>query len=492
MKRSGLVVLAAEAIGVVPGGRVLADEWSDPARDAIEAFIARREAAREGRSSTSWVTKRRDEVAVFADLARTDVTLEVTNAAPAGARGPGLEWRRTLAIDPRADLIGAVYVPPTGETTAGRTLLAMDARRLYGETTNRGNGRDPLWVTREEKDLLDVTIFPVQPNATVKVVLSFVTPLVARGGRSEYRDPLSVRPTPRVVTQPETDPPDSPIPVPENAPEPIKAALRQAAAEAAKPAETARLSATVVTVKFEGTMPDGPPTGVCWSSEPDGTWRIEPNADSDLPPLPIRSLGDSQGARVFAAAGSPMLTSAFVWRADPAAILTGLGVDAALGVSLALDSVPGSSSRIAPEVLAADDDPTVVMGRAYDSKSVVVTARAVSPEGKTLASRRLVVPATRTVPPENVVDAMRAYHRARLAERVIRWAGERPDRRSLALDYAVDVGALVPGVAVLAIPKSERGPLPRQELHLYLTAGVPFDGDSDAGDVKAPPSGSVR
>lgn len=492
MKRTGLaVVLTAMTVGAVPSGRAFGDEWSDPAREAVEAWLARREAARAGRDNPSWVTKRHDEVAVLADVARVDVTLEVTNGQTTGRQG--LEWRRTLPIDPRADLIGAVYVPTTGETTPGRTLLSMDARRLYDTTTNRGRGRDPLWVTREEKDLLDVTIFPVPPGATVKVVLSFVTPLAGRGERLEYRDPLGVRPSPRVVTPPaETPPPAPEIPVPVNAPEPIKAAIRQAAIEAAAAPATTRVSAAEVLVRFAGAMPDGPPAAGVWSTQPDGSWRIEPPEEGDLPPLVVRSAGGDGKARVFAAAGYPMLTSAFAWRADPAAIRSALGVEAGSGTKIAFASVAGSSTRIAPEVLDAADEPTVVMGRAHDSTKVLIDARAIGPDGKTLATRRLSIPASRVAPAENLVDALRAYHRTRLAERVLRWAGERPDRKATALEYAVDVGALVPGVAVLAIPKSERTPLQKGDLRLYLTAGVPFDGDSDEGDFKTPPAGTVR
>jgi hypothetical protein len=519
MKRTGLVLGVAIAAGTLLPGAVRpagADEWSDPTRVAIEAFLARTEAAQAGREA-SWVTKRLDDVAVFADLARVDVTLEVTNAGTAAASPRPLEWRRSLTVDPRAELIGAVYTRADGVETPSQTLAALDARRLYGTATTERH-RDPLWITREQRDALEVTIFPVAPKSSVRVVLSFVTPLYGRGEQLEYRDPLNVRVRRgRPVTEPTTPTPGAPdaapapdlvagagrratrvrpglpaVTLPANAPPQVRDAFARATAEAQRDAIAAQVSPTSVTVTFQGVLPASPPEGVTWTPREDGTWRIEPSPEADVPPLHVRSIEGAAAARTFVAQGYPILTQAFAWRADPAAILASLGVEPAEGTTLRFDGLGGVSSRIAPDTAAADEDPLVVMGRTYMTDTVKLRVVAIGKDGKTLAKRDLVVPSDRTKPAEKVVDALRGYHRARLADRVARWAGDHPHRSAQALAYAVDMGVLRPGTAALAIPKDERDWLTKQDLKLYLTDGMPFDADSTQGDFTSPPAGSVR
>jgi hypothetical protein len=498
MKRIGLVLgVVAMALGAaLPGRTAAADEWSDPARVAVEAFLARAEAASAGREATSWVTKRLDEVAVFADLARVDVSLEVTNGDGVGTTGRPLEWRRALSVDPRAELIGAVYTRADGMQTTSQILTALDARRLYGTATTVRH-RDPLWVTRERPETLEVTIFPVPPQATVRVVLSFVTPLYGRGAQLEYRDPLSVRVrrAPAPVTPGDAVPApegQSPLPLPAGTPPEIRAAVARATRTVATPAPAAHLAAAAVHVSFQGVLPAAPPEGATWAPREDGTWRIEPAPGADVPPLHVRSVAGAAAARTFLAQGYPIATSAFAWRADPAALLASLGVDAEAATAVHLEAVSGSTSRIAPEVLAADEEPTVVMGRAYRSGDVRMRVVAVGADGARLARRELVVPCDRSRPGEAVGDALRAYHRARLADRVARWAGADAKRQERALAYAVDMGVLRKGTAALAIPEDERGWLTKDDLRLYLTDGMPFDGDSPQGDFISPPPGSVR
>src|SRR5436190_661390 len=80
-------------------------------------------------------------------------------------------------VAPAADLIGAVYTRPDGTTTAAMSLPSGEAERLYGRLTRPTPGRDPLCVDRPTRSALDVRIFPVPPGASIRLVLSFVTPL---------------------------------------------------------------------------------------------------------------------------------------------------------------------------------------------------------------------------------------------------------------------------------------------------------------------------
>src|SRR5204863_382813 len=82
----------------------------------------------------------------------------------------GLEWRRTLPIDPAADLIGATYTRADGQTTVALSVDSGEAERLYRRATNPNYGKDPLRIDRPSRDRLEVRIFPVAPSATVKLV----------------------------------------------------------------------------------------------------------------------------------------------------------------------------------------------------------------------------------------------------------------------------------------------------------------------------------
>src|SRR5439155_11269106 len=217
-----------------------------------------------------------------------------------------------------------------------------------------------------------------------------------------------------------------------------------------------------------------------------------PEEGEDLPPIELRTLRGAPAATTISAGGYPLFTSAFLWRVDPAAVAEEMGLLDRGGVTLRLSSVEGSTSRIAPEALDASAEPTVVMGRAYTAERLRVRVEAVDRAGTTVGKLDALVEAKPGRAVEAVSDAVRAYHRARLAERVRRWAGTDAKRLAEAVAYAVDLGVVGPGVSALAIPKDERGVLARRDVSLYLTDGAPFDGDSTAGDFKIAPPGSVR
>jgi hypothetical protein len=206
----------------------------------------------------------------------------------------------------------------------------------------------------------------------------------------------------------------------------------------------------------------------------------------------VRSLRAAGDVTVFGAAGLPYSTSVFVWRLDPAAVAAELGVESTAGVTLKLSSIDGVTNRIAPEAVPAAGEPTIVMGRAWSPSKVQVRVEAFGADGKSLVARAVALPVVSGRPAEAVSDGLRAYHRARLTERVFRWAGSDEKRLAQAKAYAVDLGVVGPYVSALAVPKDERGFMTKHEIANYLTDGMPFDGDSSQGDFKPAPAGSVR
>ena len=67
-------------------------------------------------------------VRMVAGLARVDLTLEVRNMGPRQ-----MEWQRTYAIDPDAEIIGAVLRRETEDPITARTLNAPSAHQIYAQ-----------------------------------------------------------------------------------------------------------------------------------------------------------------------------------------------------------------------------------------------------------------------------------------------------------------------------------------------------------------------
>jgi hypothetical protein len=403
-------------------------------------------------------------------MARVDVVLELTNRS-----GGGLEWRRTLPIDPVADLIGATYTRPDGKTTPALTLSAAEAERLYRRATSPNYGRDPLRIDRPSRDRLEVRIFPVAAGSTVKLSLAFAAPLQGRGDRAAYHDPLGVR----------ADVESTVASAPTH-----RGDVTPVAASLTVPVE--HYVPTSVRLHFTDALPGAPPAG--WDVHPTpGGLLLSPTPGAEpSSSVEIRSLRAAGDVTVFPASGIPMATSAFVWRVDPAAVCAELGVESIAGVTLRLSSVDNVTNRLAPDVLPAAGEPTLVLGRAWSASKVQVRVDAIGADGKSVASRTVALPAVLGRPSEPVSDALRAYHRARLVDRVFRWAGSDAKRVQQAEEWAVDLGVIGPSVSALAVPKDERGFMTKHDLARYLTDGMPFDGDSQQGDFKPAPAGSVR
>ena len=469
MKKAILAaVVATVAVGLGGGSAVRADEWADPVGPTLERFLQTNREA--GFDPANWIARRTDEVAVCAGLARVDVLLELTNRSAGG-----LEWRRTLPMDPAADLIGARYTRPDGKTTPALTLDAGEAERLYRRATSPNYGKDPLRIDRPARDRLEVRVFPVPAGATVRLALAFAAPLQGRGTHAAYRDPLGARADVEPVAVEAALPSRPGTAVPVSLEVPI-----------------ARTLPATVRLRFTDAFPGAAPAG--WNVLPSdgGVLLLSPGPDADpAPAVEVRSLRAAGDVTVFPAGGLAD-TTAFVWRLDPTAAAAELGLSSVAGVTLRLASVEGVTSRIAPDSVPAAGEPTIVMGRAGSPTKVQVRVDAVGADGKSLATRTIALPAVLAHPAESVSDALRAYHRARLADRVFRWAGVDAKRVQQAKDYAVDLGVLGPYVSALAVPKDERGFMTRHEITRYLTDGMPFDGDSTQGDFKSAPSGSVR
>lgn len=457
---------AAALLGAGSAPSAAADEWNDPVAEAVARVLALRRDA--GFDDASWISTRRDEVTTGAGLARVDVHLTVTNHAERG-----LEWRRNLPVDPAADLIGAVYTRPDGVTTRAVTLSAGDAGRLYGRAVRPETGRDPMRVDRPERERLEIRIFPVPSGATVGLLLTFATPLKGAGDVRSYRDPLDAHP------HPVTTDGDEPVTTP-------GAALAVALA-----VPNARLHPQSVLLRTPGLVPTASIVALSPQPTKDGLWIALPDGE-DLPPVDLRVVRGTPDVATFTAGGYPILTNAFAWRLDPAALSKALGLESTSGIRLRLSPVDGSTSRLAPEMVRPSDEPTLVLGRAWGLGSIRVNVEALDDAGKSVAKRIVSVEAKEGKFDEHMTDALRAFHRARLVERVYRWAGDDEKRHGQAVSYAVDLGVVGRDVSAFAVPKDERGFMTRKDLSLYLTDGVPFDGDAQDGDFKPAPPGAVK
>ncbi|MHC5011307.1 MAG: hypothetical protein ACYTG6_10205, partial [Planctomycetota bacterium] len=185
------------------GGPLLADDWEDPRRSRLEGRIRELRGEEPERivADDSLVTLRHGDVRLVTDLARVDLTLEIHNTS-----GGVLEWRRNFALDPQCEVIGATLRRADVDAVPAQTLTIADARRIYDEvrtprptrTRTRPNpwgpwGRtnsDPLRVERVQRNRIQLTIWPVAADETLRVELTFVTPLRGRGSERRYVDPI--------------------------------------------------------------------------------------------------------------------------------------------------------------------------------------------------------------------------------------------------------------------------------------------------------------
>lgn len=423
-------------------------------------------------------------VGIIGDLARVDLTLTVTNQNTQGA----VEWRQTYAIDPKAEVIGAVLRRRTGAPIIARTLRLEDARRIYDEARTLRprrmpvrprrptRGRDPLRLERLARDRLSIVVFPVDAGETVSIDLTFVTPLRGRGAHRVYEDVMGGRGLEPQIVQPNQ--PARPDP------------------ERERPTTFVRTPDRAQwIVRANGLVLDAEPDGMTLVEEwGDGTLRFtgvaHTTADSRRPSIPMIVPRPENVAISVRSGGFGNRTA--LWRFDPAGFLASKGIEPSRGASLRLLGQGKVSSRIAPCSFHATDEPLPVAAHVRSTKRdlryTVVVLDAKGVEVARFAERLPI----KTVPVANELEvALTGWHRAALVRRVQAWAGDDAQRRAQALRYAVDVGVLVQGTAALAVPNAELRRVSRESRRLYRQDGAVLGAQRREADLKVPPSGSM-
>ena len=488
-----LVILATVTLFLgmllpVVGAPAMADDWDDPRRNRVEDEVSRlerEEAARRGdpvalRSIGALVGLRHGKVQLCADLARVDLTLEIQNTGTTP-----LEWSRSFALDPMAEAIGASLQRGTDAPVPAQTLSLEDARRIYGEIRNprprrrtgplpfspRTAGRrggDPLRIERPTREQLDVVVWPIAPNETVRVALTFVSPLRGRGLSRTFVDPIQgdrgeARPG-AVVTAPDREP--------------------------------QRILTTMDTrwmVDTGGLVVDGDPVGMVPVGEAGGWLHYEGARGRDAagPRLPLRIPRATD--TVWAVPGGGLGTRVAVFHFDPIDFLEKNGLHPPADARLRIVKRIGSTSRIAPWEFGVTAEPLPVTARLLPkSEKLRYAVEVVARDGKLLKTVEVARDVHRTTAQRDQRGTITGWHRAVLAARVRDWAaGRGGDQQRQALAFAVDLGVLAAGTAALAVPEEERRTLRRRSRREYFQDGAPLGAQNREADVKAPPPRST-
>lgn len=425
----------------------------------------------------SLVTLHHGSVHLVAGLARVDLTLEVQNVG-----GQPMEWTRTYAMDPAAEVIGAVLKRANENPTIARTLTLPDARRIYAEVRTPPPSRpsvppgrrDPLRVERTQRDRLQIAIWPIAAGETIRAELTFVTPLRGQGARRTYMD---------VMGGPGTD--DSPTtlnrPSREN-PQPSRpdVFVAEQAEWLVNPGEFVLASAA--------------PTGMTLQGEAGGllhfTGQAATESETARPTVPFLKRTLDREALLVPGGGFGAYLA--TWRFNPQAFLRARGFELREDLIVRLVARKGSTQRIAPHVFGAKDEARPVTARVKRGiDEVRYGIEIVDQEGMVIESYEQTLP-TRTEKLDPIlVGAVTGWHRAALVRRVFSWAGPDASLRQRALTFAVDMGVLVPGTAALAVPPTERRRLSRGSRQLYDNDGVPLGAQHREADFKSVPKGAL-
>ncbi|MDJ0522153.1 MAG: hypothetical protein QNJ90_08780 [Planctomycetota bacterium] len=424
---------------------------------------------------TSLVHLHHGSVRMVADLARVDLTLEVQNV---GAQV--LEWQRTYAVDPAAELIGAVLKRTNEEPIHARTLTTVDAGRVYARIrtpppsrTPRNRNRDPLLLTRERNDELHVRIWPINPQETVRVELTFVTPLRGDGPHRTYVDVMG-------------GPAREETPNPRRArPEPANGAPAMVDGEAKWLLQPGEL--VLSTAPAEGMELRGSAGGRLHFAGAPAT-----RADEPAPRVPFLSKRRSPRA-VLVGSGSYAGRIA-TWRFDPRTYLAGKGYAVYGALTVHLLPGKGSSERIAPNRFGAHDEARPVTARVSSraARDLRYRVEVRDEAGRVITRSEEAMPLVRMDLDAELEGAISGWHRAQLVRRVFRWAHTNAGRQAEAQRFAVDMGVLVPGSAAIAIPNGEKRRLTRELRRLYETDGVPLGAQRREADLKQVPRGALR
>lgn len=483
MTRIWIALLAGALVagGVAPA---LADDWEDTRRDRLEEAVrdleieevARRQGTTPDQVRSSVMSLRHGKVVMVADLARAELTLEIRNTGT-----QPMEWSRAFAIDPLAEAIGASLQRGDAAPEIAQTLTLADARRIYGEVRTprptrtrsvpRTPGGDPLRIERPNRARMNVIVWPVAPGETVRVALTFVSPLRGRGERRTYVDPI--RGDWGAVpegSQPVTTEPDV-------GRTPILASM-----DTRWIVDTGDLALSGVPT---GMVPAGEAGGLLHFRGPDGRER------TGGPTLPLRLLRPSR--QVLAVHGGGLGTRVAVFHFDPIAFLqehdlTHVSPDCILRIRRRA----GSTSRIAPWVFPVTGEPQPVTARLFpQSPDLEYAVEVVDPEGEVLHTIEVQRPVNRTKLDRARAGAITGWHRAALAARVRDWAGNHRVKQQQALDFAVDLGVLTAGTAALAVPPAERSRLRMRSRRQYFANGAPLGAQEREADFRGPPSRST-
>ncbi len=431
------------------------------------------------RRDLSLVHLHHGSVRMVAGLARVALTLEVQNPTRRV-----MEWERTYAIDPAAEIIGAVLKRLGEDPIRARTLTTADARRVYARIrtpppsrTPRGRNRDPLLVARERNDRLRVQIWPINPGETVRVELTFVTPLRGEGAHRTYVDVMG-GPTRKSSKTPRLTRPERSNERPR------------------RPASMVDHKADWLVQPGELVLSSAPATGMTLSGQAGGklhfTGKAVTTQDKPAPRLPLLSKQRSAAA-VLVGSGSYAGRIA-TWRFDPRAYLVSKGFTVYDTLTVRLVPVRGSCRRLAPDTFAATAEPRPVTARVASrtAKDLSYRVEVLDEGGQVVIGFDESVPLVRKELDTELEGAISGWHRAQLVRHVFGWAANDAARRSAAQRFAVDMGVLVPGSAAIAIPVAEKARLTRELRRLYETDGVPLGAQRREADFTQVPKGALR
>lgn len=396
------------------------------------------------------------------EIARVDVTLEATNTT----RGQ-IEWSREFPMEAAGEVIGCSLMRSGQPALIARTLTFEDGRRIYDETvrppTPPPTGRDPLRVERQRDDRLSVTVFPMAPGETVRVKLAFAVPLEGQARQRRFLEPIwlneSTRPSARgpQTLRREVGTLTSLLVEP--------GGLAYAGSESATVAEGAR--GTLLTFRPEHATDSGAQARLVFHA-PEGA----------LPALTVP--------------GGGLGTVVAFWRFDPQAFLAQQGLQAIAGSTIELRAGGGMAQRLVPAQVKADGSAVTLCARVFpQAEHIPYHVTVATPEGE----RRVRLEQTfeRSGADADLVDAVAAFYRSRLARHVIAWGrGRSPAEQQAAAAYAVDMGVIVPGTCALAIPSDEQELLSRASRRQYRRDGAKVGAADGEADWIGPPAGAFR
>jgi hypothetical protein len=194
----------------------------------------------------------------------------------------------------------------------------------------------------------------------------------------------------------------------------------------------------------------------------------------------------------LAVRGGGLGTRVAVWRFDPTEFLAGHGL-AGIGddAVLRLTGTAGFTQRVVPGLVEASSPAIPMAARVLPgAEAVTYTVEVDTRDGTKRFS--CAEPLARADVEEDLLDAVTAWHRARMARHVLAWAGGDAEKMAKAVAYAVDLGVLLPGTAALAIPEDEQRRLSRESRRTYRRDGALLGSPNGESDMIRPPDGSIR